>query len=79
MSDSEHLFAFVNWPGYIGVTRSAAGIDTDWQAEYAALRKLSRVTGPAAFAAASARTAFGPVDVSDPPAHQSGPLGLAAL
>jgi hypothetical protein len=27
------------------------------------LRKLSRVTGPAAFAAASARTAFGPVDV----------------
>ena len=63
LSDSEHLFAFVNWPGYIGVTRSAAGIDTDWPARYAALRKLSRVTGPAAFAAASARTAFGPVDV----------------
>jgi hypothetical protein len=30
---------------------------------YAALAKLSRVTGPAAFAAASARTAFGPIDV----------------
>jgi len=27
------------------------------------LRQLSRVAGPAAFAAASARTAFGPVDV----------------
>jgi len=32
-------------------------------ARYAALRKLSRVTDPAAFAAASARTAFGPIDV----------------
>jgi hypothetical protein len=32
-------------------------------ARYAALRKLSGVTDPAAFTAASARTAFGPVDV----------------
>jgi hypothetical protein len=63
LSASEHLFAFVTWPGYIAVDRTAAGIDTDWPARYAALRKLSRVTGPAAFAAASARTAFGPVDV----------------
>ena len=63
LSASEQLFAFVTWPGYIGVTRSAAGIDTDWPARYAALRKLSRVTDPAAFTAASARTAFGPVDV----------------
>ena len=63
LSASEHLFAFVKWPGYIGVTRSAAGIDTDWPARYAALQKLSHVTGPAAFTAASARTAFGPVDV----------------
>jgi len=53
----------VNWPGYIAVNRGAAGIDTDWPARYAALRKLSRVTDPAAFATASARTAFGPVDV----------------
>ncbi len=63
LSASEQLFAYVNWPGYIGVDRTAAGIDTDWPARYAALRKLSRVTGPAAFTAASARTAFGPVDV----------------
>ena len=53
----------MKWPGYIGVTRSAAGIDTDWPARYAALQKLSHVTDPAAFTAASARTAFGPVDV----------------
>jgi hypothetical protein len=63
LSASEQLFAYVDWPGYIGVTWGAAGIDTDWPARYAALRTLSRVSGPAAFAAASARTAFGPVDV----------------
>jgi len=63
LSASEQLFAFVNWPGYIGVTWGAAGIDTNWPARYAALEKLSRVTDPAAFTAASARTAFGPIDV----------------
>jgi hypothetical protein len=63
LSASEQLFAYVNWPGYIAVTWGAAGIDTDWPARYAALRELSRVTDPAAFAAASARTAFGPIDV----------------
>jgi hypothetical protein len=41
----------------------AAGTNTNWPARYAALRELSRVTSPAAFAVASARTAFGPVDV----------------
>jgi hypothetical protein len=63
LSASEQLFAYVNWPGYIGVTWGAAGIDTNWSARYAALEQLSRVTDPAAFAAASARTAFGPIDV----------------
>src|SRR6266571_635697 len=43
LSASEQLFAYVNWPGYIAVTWGAAGIDTDWPARYAALRKLSRV------------------------------------
>ena len=71
LSASEQLFAFVTWPGYIGVTWGAAGIDTDWPARYAALRKLSGITGPAAFAAASARTAFGPVDVFL--LHRAGP------
>jgi len=71
LSASEQLFAFVTWPGYIGVTWGAAGIDTDWPARYAALQKLSRITGPAAFAAASARTAFGPVDVFL--LHRAGP------
>jgi hypothetical protein len=63
LSTAEELFAFVRWPGYIGVSMGAAGTNTDWPARYAALQKLSRITDPAAFAAASARTAFGPVDV----------------
>jgi hypothetical protein len=63
LSPSEQLFAYVNWPGFIPVSMGAAGTNTDWPARYAALRKLSRVTDPAAFAAASARTAYGPVDV----------------
>ena len=63
LSSSEHLFAFVKWPGYIAVTRSAAGIDTNWPARYAALQKLSQVTDPDAFADASEHTAFGSIDV----------------
>jgi hypothetical protein len=63
LTTSEVLFAYVNWPGFIGVSMGAAGTNTNWPARYAALRELSRVTSPAAFATASARTAFGPVDV----------------
>jgi Arabinofuranosyltransferase N terminal len=63
LSTSEELFVFVNWPGYIPVSMGAAGTNTNWPARYAALDKLSRVTDPAAFSAASARTAFGPIDV----------------
>jgi hypothetical protein len=63
LTTSEELFAYANWPGYIPVSMGAAGTNTDWPARYAALEQLSRVTDPAAFAAASARTAFGPIDV----------------
>jgi hypothetical protein len=63
LSTAEELFTYVNWPGYIAVSMGAAGTNTNWPARYAALQKLSRITDPAAFAAAAARTAFGPVDV----------------
>jgi hypothetical protein len=63
LSTAEELFTFVNWPGYIAVSMGAAGTNTNWPARYAALQKLSRITDPVAFDAASARTAFGPVDV----------------
>jgi hypothetical protein len=62
LSTSEELFVFANWPGYIPVSMGAAGTNTNWPARYAALEKLSRVTDPAAFSAAAARTAFGPID-----------------
>jgi hypothetical protein len=71
LSTSEELFVFVNWPGYIPVAMGAAGTNTNWPARYAALEKLSRITDPAAFSAASARTAFGPIDVFI--LHRSGP------
>jgi hypothetical protein len=63
LSATEQLFAYVNWPGYIGVTWGAAGIDTNWPARYAALSKLAGITDPAAFATASEHTRFGGVDV----------------
>jgi hypothetical protein len=63
LSVAEELFTFVNWPGYIPVSMGAAGTNTNWPARYEALQKLSRITDPAAFSAAAARTAFGPVDV----------------
>jgi hypothetical protein len=63
LSVSEHLFAYVNWPGYIAVFMTAADTNTDWPTRYAALQRLSHVTEPAAFATASAHTPFGPIDV----------------
>lgn len=63
LSDQAGLFVYVSWPGYIDVNEGAAGAETNWPARFAALRRLSRITDPAAFAAASARTSFGPIDV----------------
>ena len=63
LSNSEQLFGFVPWPGFIPVSMGAAGTNTDWPARYAALQKLSRITDPAAFATGAANTAFGPIDV----------------
>ena len=63
LSASEQLFTYVNWPGYIGVTRARQAPIPTGPPDTPPCEKLSRVTDPAAFAAASARTAFGPVDV----------------
>lgn len=63
LSSAEQLFAFVRWPGYIGVSATSAGATTQWRSRYAALAQLSRVTSPAAFADRSAHTPFGPIDV----------------
>ncbi|MDR0346374.1 MAG: arabinofuranosyltransferase [Nocardiopsaceae bacterium] len=63
LSISERLFAFVRWPGYIGVSDTAAGATTQWRSRYAALAQLSRITSPAEFGDRSAHTPFGPIDV----------------
>ncbi|MBO0808637.1 MAG: arabinofuranosyltransferase, partial [Actinobacteria bacterium] len=63
LSDSEQIFAFMRWPGYIGVSDTSAGATTQWRSRYAALAQLSRVTSPAEFAGRSAHTPFGAIDV----------------
>ncbi|MEU5883690.1 arabinofuranosyltransferase [Spirillospora sp. NPDC047279] len=63
LSADERFFGVVPWPGYVGVDRSAAGSTTRWYARVRELRRLSRITDPARFAAETERTAFGPVDV----------------
>lgn len=63
LSPAELLFAYVRWPGYLAVADTSAGATTQWFSRYAALARLARVTGPAAFAEQSAHTAFGPIDV----------------
>lgn len=63
LSVFEPLFAYVRWPGYIAVWDTSAGATTQWFSRYAALQRLALVTSPAQFAARSAHTAFGPIDV----------------
>jgi hypothetical protein len=63
LSFSEQLFAFEPWPGYIGVAANAAASTEHWFSRLAALRALARVRQPTTFAAASARSPFGAIDV----------------
>lgn len=63
LSVREITFAYLPWPGYIAVDKSAAGANTRWFARLAALERLAGVTNPAAFASQSAHTPFGPIDV----------------
>jgi Arabinofuranosyltransferase N terminal len=63
LSASELLFAYVRWPGYLAVRDTSAGATTQWFSRYAALARLAKVTNPVTFAARSAHTAFGPIDV----------------
>ena len=63
LSCDEELFAFLPWPGYVGVERTASGAPVRWDDRYAELTRLSQITDPAAFAQATAHTKFGPIDV----------------
>jgi hypothetical protein len=63
LSYDERLFAYLPWPGYIAVDRTAAGSVTRWDDRHAALVRLAAVTDPATFAQASAHTEFGRIDL----------------
>jgi hypothetical protein len=63
LSYNEGLFAIQPWPGYIAVDASAAASTSDWVSRFAALKRLSRVKGPRAFARAAAHTPYGPITV----------------
>jgi hypothetical protein len=63
VSANEKLFAFLPWPAYVAVARLSSNTYTHWDDRVAELRTLSRLTDPAAFAAASGATRFGRIDV----------------
>ncbi|MFA1537985.1 arabinofuranosyltransferase [Actinomadura monticuli] len=63
LSYDERLFAYLPWPGYIAVDRTAASSTTLWDDRHAALAALAAIPDPDAFAAASANTRFGRIDV----------------
>lgn len=63
LSADERLFAYLPWPGYVGVDRTAAGSLTRWDDRQEELQRLAGITDPAEFAKATASTGFGPIDV----------------
>ncbi len=63
LSYDERLFAYLPWPGYIAVDRTAASSTTHWDDRHAALAALAAIPTPDAFAAAAANTRYGAIDV----------------
>ncbi|MFA1546816.1 arabinofuranosyltransferase [Actinomadura chokoriensis] len=63
LSYDERLFAYLPWPGYIAVDRTAAASTTHWDDRHAALAALAAIPDPARFAAAAGKTRFGRIDV----------------
>lgn len=63
LSVDERLFAYLPWPGYTTTARMASGSLALWDRRDAELKHLTTVDDPADFTAASAHTAFGPIDI----------------
>ncbi|MEV1287833.1 arabinofuranosyltransferase [Micromonospora sp. NPDC049679] len=59
----ERLFSYLPWPGYISNDRTAGSTMSRWDERMSELRRLTRTTDPAAFAAESATTKFGGIDI----------------
>jgi len=63
VSAYEKLFAFLPWPAYVSVERASSNTFAHWDDRVAELRRLSHITDPPAFAAASGTSRFGRIDV----------------
>jgi hypothetical protein len=63
LATDERLYAYLPWPGYLGLSQSGTGSLVHWQERYAEVKKLAGTSDPAQFADASKNTAFGPIDV----------------
>jgi hypothetical protein len=61
LSVDDRLYAYLPWPGYLSTDR--IGMFIKWDQRFAELQKLAATKNPDAFAAASANTAFGPIDI----------------
>ena len=63
LSYDQRLFAFTDYYGYISTDRVSSNTLMRWDERAAELRRLAAITDPTAFAAATRKTAFGPIDV----------------
>ncbi|MFI0351614.1 arabinofuranosyltransferase [Actinomadura sp. 9N407] len=63
LSHDEQIHAFLPWRGFIGVDRTGAQGPTRYDDRHRELVRLSRLSDPVAFANATRRTRFGPIDV----------------
>lgn len=63
LANDQRLFSFLPYYGYIPPDRLSANTVVRWDDRAAEIARLARITDPGEFAAASQRTAFGPIDV----------------
>jgi Arabinofuranosyltransferase N terminal len=61
LSVDDRLYAYLPWPGYLATDR--IGLFIQWDKRYAELERLAATRNPAAFAAATADTGYGPIDI----------------
>lgn len=63
LSTDDRIFSYLPWPGYLDSDRTASNSLVRWDDRYAEVRRLAATPDPVSFAAASANTRFGPIDV----------------
>jgi hypothetical protein len=61
LSIDERLYAYLPWHGYLNNDRQGSFVH--WDERHAELVRIAALKDPAAFATASANTAYGPIDI----------------